>query len=283
MAIGQATQKHLQQTTKDGKDAPRQRETHQVSFANANFQQRFDMILDIASFDKEMYKLVKLAIPFTMSGILEGVFDILFVSIIGYWVGLRSANAYVVITVLSELTDTVNYGFSEALGVLGPQGLGAGNKKLVGQYLQLSTIFYTLGGIPIVFLWKYKAESAVLWFGFDAETARIAAKYAVPYNILQIIIGFDDILQEFLNFNDHEYYSLITSTFAYMIECLTIMFVVGYLEIVDLEFVGYAQVVMFTFFVVLNYSVVIHYMGWLDGEFWEGYAKSWAFNVSFHQ
>ena len=244
----------------------------------SKFLQRLDEILDITSFDKEMWRILKLVIPFVATGIIEGLYHLFYVSIIGYWLGVRSANAYVVVTIFTELSDTISYGYYEALGNLGPQAEGANNKKLVGQYFQISTVLNFVTSIPMILVWAYLAEPATLWLGFDEETGQLARQYALPYTTLQVVMAFDDVMDEFLNFTDHEYYNLVSNAWYYIQDGLTLMFVVGYLEFTSLQSIGYAQILMSTIFVVGNYSLVIFYMGWFD-EYWEGYAKSFAFKV----
>jgi Na+-driven multidrug efflux pump len=70
-------------------------------------------VIEITDWDSETKRLVSLAIPFSIQGCVEGVFQTLNVAAIGNFVGTKEANAYVVVTILLEFTNTFNYGFSE--------------------------------------------------------------------------------------------------------------------------------------------------------------------------
>lgn len=69
--------------------------------------------LDIVDWETESKRLAKLTIPFTIQGCSEGVFQIVNVSVIGHFVGVMEANAYVVVTILVEFSATLTYGFAE--------------------------------------------------------------------------------------------------------------------------------------------------------------------------
>jgi hypothetical protein len=69
--------------------------------------------LEIADWDAESKRLAALTIPYTISGASEGIFSIVNVAVIGHHLGVMEANAYVVVTILLEFTNTITYGFGE--------------------------------------------------------------------------------------------------------------------------------------------------------------------------
>jgi hypothetical protein len=236
-----------------------------------------DKLIDIADWDKEMKRVWWLAKPFTIQAFLESLFAIVELALIGKLLGVREANAYITVTILSEFTNTINYGFPESLGALFPQADGAGNTQLVGQYMQLAMGFYALGAIPIIVLWSIMAEPAILWFGFDEETARIGQGYAYSYTVIELISGIDECLHVYLDCFDHEYYSTVVQVLEILAQ-LVVVIVLPAAGYKDLILIGVAQVGVSLFMAVGNF-VFVSYRGWLD-DIWEGLTKTNAFKVS---
>lgn len=73
----------------------------------------FSRLLLIADVDDEMKKLFSLALPYSVQGLSNGIFDIADVAIIGHFLGVTEANAAITVAILIEFTTTFTYGFSE--------------------------------------------------------------------------------------------------------------------------------------------------------------------------
>jgi hypothetical protein len=69
--------------------------------------------LEIADWDKEMRKYVALAVPICLQAVSVELFAIINVAIVGHIIGVREANAFVVVGILLELTTTLTRGFGE--------------------------------------------------------------------------------------------------------------------------------------------------------------------------
>jgi hypothetical protein len=245
---------------------------YQYSFSNA--------LIDAADWDKEMKKVWYLAKPFTIEAFCESIFATAIVGIIGHFIGVREASAYVVATIMIEFTATINYGFPEALESLGSQALGADKEKLLGQYIQLGAVLYAIGCIPIVILWAFFAEECILWLGFDAETARIGQGYMVAYSIVETIEGVEDCLHAYLDITDHEWFSLAFSLAGYTSELLLFL-LMGIFGEHDLIKIGIIQCFMQLFTFLLMFAVV-SYKGWIEDDVFEGAFKTNAFKVSYY-
>jgi hypothetical protein len=163
------------------------------------------------------------------------------------------------------------------MAVLGPQADGAGNDLLVGRYLQLGIIFFLLGTIPGMLIWSFLTERAVLWFGFDQETADIGQAYAYPFLAGSIFSGLDGCLHEFLDIMDHEKYSTVVQIlhFAFQTVAVVVMATAGY---TDLVFIGIVQAFIGFLMMIANFSNVI-YRGYLD-DYWEGLVLTNSLRVS---
>ena len=249
-----------------------------VPLCDFSITKSIDALIDASDWDKEMKKVWFLAKPYTIEAFCESIFATATVGIIGHFIGVREASAYVVATIMIEFTATINYGFPEALDSLGPQALGAGKDRLVGQYIQLGAILYVVGCIPIVLLWSFLAEDTILWLGFDSETARIGQGYMVAYSIIETIDGVEDCLHSYLDFSDHEYYSTAFSLIGYSSDLLLFLSM-GVFGQHDLVKIGIIQIFMQIFILVLNFAIV-SYKGWIDEDVFEGLFKTNAFKVS---
>lgn len=72
-----------------------------------------ERLVDCSSWDKEMKKIVSLWVPYSISGATEGFAQIVNFAVISHYIGLREANAYVTVVILTEFTDVFTYGFIE--------------------------------------------------------------------------------------------------------------------------------------------------------------------------
>ncbi|KAL3909626.1 MAG: hypothetical protein SGILL_008014, partial [Bacillariaceae sp.] len=227
----------------------------------------WNKLLDIADWDKEMRKFVALAIQFCAQGVSVEIFDIVNVAVIGHFIGVKQANAYVIVGILVEFTSTLTRGFSECIGVLVPHADGAGNDLLVGRYLQIGLFFYTIMTIPGVFIWALLTEETVLWFGFDEETASMSQDYAYTLLIYMFVQGLFDCFSEFLNTLDHEKYATCFTIASAVVETVAIV-VIAVLGVTDLVVVGLVQVAVGILVMIIN-LLIMFYKGWMD-NYWQG-------------
>ena len=230
-------------------------------------QSLWNQFLDIVYWDDESKRLLALTIPYTIQGCTQGLFQMVNVAIIGNHVGVMQANAFVVVAILLEFSGTLTYGFGEAIGVLVPQAGGAGNLMLAGRYLQLSQILYSVTTIPTIIVWTIWTEDAVLWFGFDKETATISQEYAYPFLVQLFLKGFNHGIHGFLSAMGHERYSTVAQIVYYGLECLGVVVAISS-GVKDLQVIGIVQTFLGLVMSVLNIIYVL-YQGWMD-QYWEG-------------
>jgi O-antigen/teichoic acid export membrane protein len=179
------------------------------------------------------------------------------------------------LTSVLYLTDL--YSKMIAIGTLGPHASGAGNDLLVGRYLQLSMILYFILSVPPVLVWCIWTDEAVLWFGFDEETAALSQNYAYPYLFIMFLLCVDSPVYEFLGSMGHEKYSTVVSILSNATQTLSIVVAVS-LGAKDLVYIGIVQAFMALVITISNMAFVIN-RGWLDA-YWEGFAKTLSLRVS---
>ena len=135
--------------------------------------------------------------------------------------------------------------------------------------------FYFVGCIPGFIMWSLLTEKAVIWFGFDTETAILAQKYAYPYLILNCLDGLDSSFSAYYNVIGHEKYGTIYGIVrpAANSAAIILMALLGF----DLIVVGVVQAFVGFVFLAGNFSVGVS-LGWLD-DCWEGLAQSISIRV----
>lgn len=120
-------------------------------------------------------------------------------------------------------------------------------------------------------------EPAVLWFGFDEETAALAQKYAYAFMFMAFSSGFDHAVVEFLDAMGHEKYGTIFTVLRNAIDTVSVVVAVT-LGIHDLFYIGVIQAALLVPISLANLAFVIR-RGWLD-DYWEGFAKTLSLRVS---
>lgn len=264
-----------------------------------------DRCLEIADWDEETTSVVKLFVPYIVQGSVGGLFSMVNVAVIGHFIGVREANVYVMVGTLMGFTGTIYYGFSAgllkrcavlyfcdlssfhlthvsyfssgiAVGTLAPQADGAGNNVMVGRYLQLSIILYTLFSIPSNLVWAFWTKDAMLWFGYDPTTADLAQQYVYPYLCTFLIDGAEACIFEFLDVMGHEKYATGLSLFDSASSTL-IYIVMATLGVKDIVLLSIVQALRGSLLYFGNICFVV-YRGWLNA-YWEGLITTFALGV----
>jgi len=220
------------------------------------------LFVAIFRWDEESKCLLGLTIPFTIQGCIKSLFQMINVAIIGNKLGVMEANAYIVVGFLVDFSNSVNFGFSEAIASLLPQARGAGNYVLAGRYLQLCQLLYSLFTIPVIIIWSIWMHDIILWFGFDEETARISQAYSYPFLILTFLNGFDRGIHMFLSTMGHEHYSTVAQTASGAVQCLGVVISVSSKN-ATLPMIGIIQTIL-GFLVTGSNIVYIFRHGWMD-------------------
>lgn len=233
-----------------------------------------DKILDVADWDLDSKRLCSLASWYTAQGLAETLFQIVDLAVIGYLVGVKQANAYITVRILFEFTGTLVAGFEGAIGTLVPQADGTGHDLMVGRYLQLGILFHTLFQIPGAVIWSFLAEDAILWFGFDEETAAIGQKYAYTVIIYLAVEGVNNCMLTFLDLIDRERYSTI---FSFVVGAVStfVVIVLAAIGVKDMVVIGLAQSLTACLLVLINCRIMVK-RGWLD-DYWTGLVQTAGF------
>mmetsp|Transcript_3310 Transcript_3310/g.9402 ORF Transcript_3310/g.9402 Transcript_3310/m.9402 type:complete len:774 (+) Transcript_3310:3-2324(+) len=222
----------------------------------------FDRVVGIAEWDIETKKIVKLAIPYSLQAIIEGVGEIIEIALIGHYFGVNEANAVVIVGLFFSITEVLTYGFIEALGSLIPHAIGADNTKKAGNLITEATIWYILLSLPGIVLWFNVSEQAVLFFGFDDATARLAQRYVYVVGMESIVGGIDGSIYQVLDVIEKEKYSTwMTLIGNIMSNGMTLGLALWGLD--DIITLAYYQFALTAVFLFVN-AGIIAYTGWFS-------------------
>ena len=129
-------------------------------------------------FDNEAKRIFRLAVPFTLSELVDTVSEIVVLGIVSLQLGTDALSAFAVFETLMEITTEFSGGVVDAMTTLASQAYGAGNNILAGQYVQLCSITYVLFQIPFILMWSFATFEIMVWMGFDENVAQMAQTYA---------------------------------------------------------------------------------------------------------
>ncbi len=162
----------------------------------------------------------------------------------------------------------------EPLSSMGSMAYGAGNYFLVGQYLQLACVLYTLCQIPFFFFWGAYLGDILLFFKYPENVVEIASKYVWLSMTMDVISGVDWVLYEFLEVCGKEFYANAIACIGAAVELPVVWVALHYYDS-TLFFLGLVLLAIQIVFMILNICICIR-MGWLD-QYEDGIFRSLAF------
>jgi len=227
----------------------------------------WNRIMNTVDIDREMKKYLSLAAHYSAQGVLEELLGVVEIALIGRFMGIRQASAYIVVEIITGFTGTLSTGFYECAGVLIPHANGARNFLLVGRYMQIGVFFYMLTALPGAVFWAFYTDDAVLWYKFDEETAKMAQLYVYATLPGYFTYGIDAILYELLNTVGREKYCTYFTVVSSCIHTGIVAFLL-YGGVTDLYVLGMFETASQIICLIINFGILVH-KGWLD-PYWEG-------------
>jgi len=236
-----------------------------------------DKLATIAAWDRDMKRIIRLALPYCTQALITGLTDTLNVAVIGKLVGTREVSAFVITNLLVELSSEFVGGIHESLASLCSQAIGANNKYLAGQYLQIATILYTIFFIPFMVFWACYMTEALLWMGFDDETARIGHQYTYILIVDLLMDGIGEAIHGLLDVGGFEKWSTLIAGTEEITAFLVILLVSLYGN-PTLVTIGLLQFGIGMVFLAVNIAV-IHKKKWF-APYQKGMLGNLALRVS---
>jgi len=148
-----------------------------------------ERLINIAEWDHEMKRIIKLTIPFSISGLIGMFGSTLHIVLVAHYLGTEALVASIVANTLLGFTADFLGGVLATESTLCSHAVGAKNYKLAGQYVQSCGLIYIIVYIPNMILWMYYMDDVVLLFGFDQSTADLALKYTFVQVFDDLILG----------------------------------------------------------------------------------------------
>jgi len=206
---------------------------------------------------------MKLALPFTVGYILDGVFDAVAVAMLSQYFSYRDIAAYALVDLFMGTTDDFVGGIIDSMDTLNSHALGMENGYLVGQQIQIASIIYSVANIPLLIFWSFATKPLILALGLDMETAILAQRLAWASIPSAIIDGFGYCIDGLLEVTGHDMWNTVVGTIGGGAYTVIIALLCVYWEDAD---------IVMTCWVSLGLSIV-HYAyvfthsyrkGWLD-------------------
>jgi len=161
-------------------------------------------IVDLAEYDNESKRLIKLAVPMTISEVLDKVFDNVQLALIARNISTDAVAAFAISGLFIELTDTFIKGIPDAENTVCSHAIGCRNFFLAGQYVQIAAVLYVAFSIPLLGVWYYVMDDAILWLGLNQRIAKMGADYTRIAIIPVGLEGIAEALLAVLDITDHE-------------------------------------------------------------------------------
>jgi len=234
-----------------------------------------DSLLEIADPDAETNRIVRLAIPYTLSEMASTISDMIQVVIVSRTLGTDPLTAFVVTYVLIGLTDEFLMGVSSAQDTISAHAIGAGNNLLAGQYLQICAIVFALFSTPFYVLWSLVMDDVLLFLGLSPHVAQIGLEFTrvtVFHYFMDGVAGCFFLILDITGHEDFGFGLQIAEEIIGTIVLLSVLIPSPNATLVTVAIINLG--ISFVFYAIYFSWAV--YKGWFD-SFWEGIFHSFAF------
>jgi MATE family multidrug resistance protein len=166
----------------------------------------------VVKYDREMKRILRLSIPFTISAISKTASELIIVAIISHTLGTNAMVAYAMTYGLVGITFSFMGGWHEAVTTLVSMAHGAENHELAGKYVQVACISYILCEIPMAFIWIATMSKILLLLGFDDSVAMLGQDFVWIRVLINTMAGVNLCFLNFLAAIEHDKFSNIMFT-----------------------------------------------------------------------
>lgn len=229
--------------------------------------------------DKEMRKLLKLAIPWSLSSVITSALSLMIIACIGKMLGTADQSGYMMVYYGLEITTMFLSGLESAITSLCSQAIGAENYTRAGQYIQIAVLSYLILFIPQIYIWWNYFYDFMIWMEFDEETAAKGHRYMHIYLMHFVFSSFPEGINYLLELSGHEKFVSSLSVIEYLLDfCITFGVLwygfFPYYGEPTLELIGMLDLVIGVIMFLIEMYIIGRY-GWLD-NYWEGLLGSCA-------
>ena len=246
-------------------------------FSTKSLRAGWNNLVEIANPDKETKRLISLGTPLTLAEMSEALFDALTVALISHYLGVHALSAYVVTNLLVGLSEIFVDGVLESLGTVCAHAIGADNKFLAGQYVQISMILYCVAAVPYMGIWWVFMDDVITLFGLDDSVAEMGASYAKALIFHYILEGIFDGYTVLLDIVGYAMPATLFDIVAGTVEIVVLWVLLATVDEFTLFWVGVYQLITAASFLFL-FLILTNLLGWLD-PFLPGMTGSFALKV----
>lgn len=200
-------------------------------------------------------------------------------ALVGNFIGTKHLAAYVMVILLTDLTDEFLKGAIHANTTLCAHAIGANNNLLAGRYVQLSIIFYLFAGIPVAIVWMTYTDKIILWLGWgDEMVASYAVEFAQIYIWSRLFNAVQLAFAQLLDVANKEIFTTFIGLAEEAVNMIALIIAFTHGLDVTLQSVAWLYLANSVIFLSLMLVVAI-FMGWLK-PFRRGIFGSFALIVS---
>ena len=225
-------------------------------------RQTFDEAVMLFEIDKDLKRLIGLAVPFTGRAFLSGVGYNLHWVFISRYLGTCELAAAAVVDIYQGVTTALLQGFISAQISLSTQALGSGNNRLAGQYVQQSQILFTAFFIPAYIFWWFFTYPLTLKIGQPANVAQMAQSYARVELINNWLLWLLNSIHGMYEVTDHELFSSVSrllTQYLYLAALIPVLIHLENATLVTVAYLGMTANALGIFWAIIYPS----YKGWL--------------------
>lgn len=234
----------------------------------------------IIRIDRESRRIARYTIPFTVYAVAAAIMENVCLALVGNFIGTKQVAAYVIVILLTELTDEFLKGSMHANTTLCAHAIGAANLFLAGQYIQLSILFYIVAGFPVALFWSFATDKVVLALGWgDEVVANHAIQFARIYIWSKMFDAIEMAFSQLLEVTDQEVFTTIIGLLHQAANMVLLIVIFASGAEVKLEHVALIYLLTSYFFLVVMLLIANH-KGWIK-PFTKGIFRNFAVTVSF--
>mmetsp|Transcript_34971 Transcript_34971/g.64738 ORF Transcript_34971/g.64738 Transcript_34971/m.64738 type:complete len:730 (-) Transcript_34971:83-2272(-) len=228
----------------------------------------------IVKYDYETKRIIRLVVPFTLSGVTCTMADLICLALISHTIGTDSMVAYMMVDAIVGITSSFTYGWIDSISSLTSMAYGAENYEMVGRYVQTACTIFVLCEIPMTFFWGEYIGKVILWMGFEESVADLAHTYVLISMVAGIIGGLHQAFMDFLEVVEHEAFANALYCVSALVETAFVTLFALYPE-VSLSVFGlepslfvFGLIFLINTIIFLFIGIIIpYYKGWCTGYF----------------
>lgn len=240
-----------------------------IGSVNVSQQNTEDFIHEKVTRNSEIQKLLQYAIPLIITFLLEQIFSVVCVLVVGH-IGKNELAAVSLATMTSNIVFAVFEGLATALDTLCPQAYGAGDFYGVGIHFQRCALMSMALFVPFGVVWWF-SEYFLKYIVPDPELVKLASQF------LQIMLPGAPAYIIFENLKRYLQAQGIFEAGTYvLLICAPLNVALSYVLVWDkhigLGFIGAPIAVTLNFWLML--ILLIGYTVFIDGmKCWDGFSK----------